>query len=61
MAGLAKFEYVVGRVIFSDSKLGHNVCLMSGCILMQESEVLMSCFGAPNSVVLLQFSKYNIL
>ena len=35
---------------------------MSRSIIMQESEVLKSCFGAVGFVVLLlKFSKYNIL
>ena len=44
-------------VTISDfKKLGHKVCLVSGCIIIQESEVLKYWFGAADFVVLLQFS-----
>ena len=35
-------------------KLGHEVCLVSRCIIMQESEGLKLCFQAVGLVVLLQ-------
>ena len=37
-------------------KLGHKVCLVSGCIIMQECKVPKSLFRASGFVVILQFS-----
>ena len=37
-------------------KLGHNVCLMSGCIIMQKTDALAFCFGAAIFEVVLLFS-----
>ena len=33
---------------------------MSGCIIMQKSDILKSCFGAATFVVVLQFSQNNV-
>ena len=38
-------------------KVSHNMCLVSGCIIMQKSDIRKSCFGAATFVVVLQFSQ----
>ena len=59
--GLAKMEDVVGQWPSLTSKTqSQGVPCLSGCIIMQESEVLKSCFQVASFVLLLQFSLYNI-
>ena len=41
-------------------KVSHNTCLVSGCIIMQKSDILKSCFGAATFAVVLQFSQNNV-
>ena len=38
-------------------KVSHNTCLVSGCIIMQKSNILKSCFGSATFAVVLQFSQ----
>ena len=41
-------------------KASHNTCLVSGCIIMQKSDILKSGFWAATFVIVYQFSQNNV-